>query len=159
MPTTFETVADRPGFRLGLSGPLVVGVYGSAVDTEALKLLDRHQTIMLSKYNKLFTFSIIAGEGLKAPPKEVREHSAALQQKFGPRCTGAAVVIVAQGLSAVVARGFMGALTLIAPPVMNQKVFKNVNDAIAWARSIPGQVSEVESPDLLEAIERFVKNG
>ena len=157
MATQIETIAKAPDFRMGAYGPIIVTVYRGGANAASLRLLDQYQTEMLTRHPKLFTFAIVVGDTLTAPTAEVRQFSSKLQEKYGSRSTGAAVVITVSGLAAVVARGFMAALSLITPPVMNQKTFKTVRDAVAWARSIPDQVPEIAVPDLTEALEAFMK--
>ena len=156
MTTKFETIAEAPGFRMGAFGAVVVTVYREVVNSAALNELDLRQADLLTRHPKLFTFTVVMGKGLSAPTSEVRQLAAKLQAKYASRSTGAAVVFSAGGLAGIVARGFMAGLSMVAPPEMNQKTFKTVAEAVAWARSIPSQVPEVAVADLLKAIEEFV---
>ncbi len=157
MATRFELIAEAPLFRMGAFGPVAVALYDGGANIEGLKLLDQRQAELVTRHPRLFTFSVVRGAVLKPPPGEVRELAAQLQGKYAAQCTGAAVIFDVNPLAAVVARGFMVGLSLIAPPSMNQKTFKKLKDAVAWARTIPGQVPEAMAPDLTEAIELFLK--
>ena len=157
MTTRFEVIGEAPNFRLGACGPMIVSVYRGVVDLKALQQIDTRQTELLLRHPKLFSFAIVLSDGLAQPPPEVRQFAADLQGKYASRTTGAAIVVAVSGLAAVMARGFMVALSLIAPPTMNQKTFKTVQDAVEWARSIPNQVAEIAAPDLVEALEQFMQ--
>jgi hypothetical protein len=156
MPMKFETIGEAPSFRLGANGPVLVALYENGVTAAALQLLDKRQGEVLTQHPKLFSFTIVRGKVLKPPPAEVRQLAADLQGKYATSATGAAVIFDVTGLAAIIARSFMTALSLVAPPTMNQKTFKNLDEAVTWARSIPGQVAEAQSPELKAAIDRFI---
>ena len=116
MATRFELIAEAPFFRMGAFGAVVVSRWQGGASLEALNLLDQRQAELLTRHPKLFTFSVVRGSSLTAPPAEVRQLSAKLQGKYAAQSTGAAVVFDVSGLAAVIGRGFMAAMSLIAPP-------------------------------------------
>src|SRR5438034_10813316 len=64
---------DRPGMRLGHTGPLVVTVYSGAMSLEGLDALDKLQGKLLQQYPKIASVAVICSAPLTGMPKGLTE--------------------------------------------------------------------------------------
>ena len=138
MPIT--TLEERPECRLGHAGPVFVTAWYSELTEAALDMLERHQTALAQRYGKVTLISIVMG-ATKNPPPDVRERLKRTANFLEDQRIGNFVVVQTRGLSAIIARTFLAALSLMNSE--NMKVFKSLEDAADEARRIPGQNQEV----------------
>lgn len=126
-----------PGFRVGSVGPLIISVFEETATVERLALLERLQKDFVAKTGRVYTLNVIIGHTIKSPEAAVREYSAKLQAQFNSVVAGSATVLAVKGLGAVIARGFLAALALIAGGTTPTQVFKSVEEACHWLRTLP----------------------
>jgi hypothetical protein len=145
-----------PGFRVGTVGPLIVTVFEHSATVERLTLLDRVQGEFLAAAPRMYAMNIIVGD-LVAPAGEVREVSAKLQAKYNATTVASATVLAVKGLAAVIARGFLASLALVARGSTPTQVFKSVFEATHWLQHLPGAPPELaKAPNLAQEIEAFI---
>lgn len=146
MPIT--TLEERPECRVGHTGSVFVTAWYSELTEAALDMMERHQTALSQRYGKVTLISIVMG-ATKNPPPDVRERLKRTADFLQDQRIGNFVVVQTRGLSAIIARTFLAALSLMNSE--NMKVFKTLEDAAEEAKRIPGQQQEVVTNTTLAA--------
>lgn len=147
-----------PGVRVGAVGPLLISAYSQLPDVAALEQLEAVQARhAAASGGKLLLCNVVTVEKLAAPPSEVREHSAKMQERLDAYSLGSATVLRMGGLSAVVARGFMAALALVTHSKIPNRVFKDIDEAVAWLMSLPGGERLARERSLAADVKTFVE--
>lgn len=136
----FTTLEERPECRIGHIGSVFVTAWYSELTEGALDMLERQQTALFQKYGKVTLISIVMG-ATQNPPPDVRARLKRTADFLQSQRIGNFVVVQTRGLSAIIARTFLAALSLMNTE--NMKVFKSLDDAADEARRIPGQNQEV----------------
>lgn len=146
-----------PECRLGHVGSVFVSVWYSRLTLQALELLDKHHHALAAKYGKVTFISVVMGAA-ENPPADVRERLKQASGEMLKQRRANLVVVQTKGLSAIIARTFLAALSLISPEKMD--VFKSVEDAVAMAQALPDQEPEVVSNATLAAdVRAFCEQG
>ncbi|PZR07440.1 MAG: hypothetical protein DI536_27705 [Archangium gephyra] len=146
MPIT--TLEERPECRVGHAGSVFVTAWYSELTEAALDMMERHQTALSQRYGKVTLISIVMG-ATRNPPPDVRERLKRTADFLQDQRIGNFVVVQTRGLSAIIARTFLAALSLMNSE--NMKVFKTLEDAAEEAKRIPGQQQEVVTNTTLAA--------
>ena len=146
-----------PGFRVGAVGPLYICVFHQSATLERLELLEQRQAALLVSQPRLYALNVVVGTSILAPGPEVRLKSAALQTRFDDTTVASATVLAVRGLGAVIARGFLAGLALVAGASKPTQVFKTVAEAVTWLARLPGAPSQLAANrDLVADVEAFV---
>lgn len=149
-----------PGFRVGAVGPLLVTVFEETATLERLALLERIQDDFVVTHRAMYALNVVVGRSVKSPDAEVRDVSARLQEKFNQATVASATVLTVHGLGAVIARGFMAALALLARGSTPTEVFKTVPEAARWLQTLPGVPAELaEHAELADEVDAFVADA
>jgi len=133
---------ELPECRLGHIGSVLVAVWRSELTIQALNALTSHQKILAKKFGKITLISVVTNAS-KAPPPEVRDHMAQQATEVEGLRHGNIVVVQTRGLSAIIARTYLAAQSLVSPEHM--RVFKTVEEAGAEAQRLPGQDAETRA--------------
>lgn len=153
-------LARLPGFRVGAVGPVLVTVFVETATVERLQLLERVQGEFIAAHPKLFSLNVVVGDSVKNPDAAVRELSARLQEKYNHATVAAGTVLQVHGLGAVIARGFLAALALLARGSSPTEVFKTVPDAVKWLQALPGLPEDVaKNRNLVAEVDAFVADA
>lgn len=142
------TLEERPECRVGHVGPVFVTTWYSELTVDALEMMERHQTELSKRYGKVTLISIILGAS-KNPSPELRERLKRTATMLQEQRIGNFVVVMTRGLSAIIARTFLAAVSLMNSE--NMQVFKTLEDAAEEARKIPLQHEEVRANTKLGA--------
>lgn len=149
-----------PGFRVGAVGPLLVTIFEETATLERLALLERLQDDFVLAHPTMYALNVVVGDSVKSPEPAVREVSARLQEKFDQATVASATVLAVRGLGAVIARGFLAALALLARGSTPTQVFKTVPDAARWLQALPGVPAELaQQARLADEVDAFVSGA
>lgn len=151
-----DTQYESPRLRVGVSGPLVVALYRFTPDLDDMKALDRVEEALLETHEKLTMLTVVRHTGAINMPAEVRQYSVAMSEKYAPRLRGTAIVVVAKGLAAAMARAALSALTLVMRAELALKNCATLSDAVEWARALPGQDERVARELDVASLEQYV---
>ncbi|MBL8911498.1 MAG: hypothetical protein JNM17_12460 [Archangium sp.] len=101
------------------------------------------------------TFLSVVVGAAENPPADVRERMKHGSEALLPLRRANLIVVQAKGLSAIIARSFLAAMSLMSPEKMG--VFKTVEEAVAEAQRLPDQDEAVKAhPTLAAEIRAFV---
>lgn len=150
---------DSPLLKAAHSGPFLVTQYQGNSTLQVLDDLERVQSALIQQYPRLSTLTVIRHtEALTRVDEEVRHRSVELGKKFDPHLLGAAIVVTARGLAAVVARTFLSGFFLLSRNEAPTRTFPDVPQALEWLRALPGQDLSVKADaTLLAELERFLQ--
>ena len=127
---------ECPEFRLGHVGSVYVTVWFSELNEKALDSLARHHHALVAKYGKITLVSVIVN-ATKAPGPELRDRLRAQSVELAKHRHGNVIVVLARGMSAIIARTFLAMLSLISSEHM--KVPTTLDAAADEVRKIVGQ--------------------
>lgn len=145
---------ETPEYRLGHFGSVFVSVWFSRLNIPALEALEKFHRELAAKHGKVTFISIVVGAA-ENPPADVRERMREGTAALLPLRRANLVVVQTKGLSAIIARSFLAAMSLMSPEKMG--VFKTVEEAVAEAQRIPDQEAMVKAHTTLAAeIRAFV---
>lgn len=116
-----------------------------------IEALWKHRNALRDQFGKVVVFTVVT-KLTGQPSAEVRAR--AQEMSLETANSSSVTVIMGAGLSAVLVRGFMAALALIAPNTSSQRIAKTIGDGLRLAESEvagPVTLSEME-----QAIEAFV---
>ncbi len=127
---------ECPEFRLGHSGSVYVTVWFSELNDKALDSLAKHHHALVAKYGKITLVSVIVN-ATKAPGSDLRERLRTQSVELAKHRRGNVIVVLARGMSAIIARTFLAMLSLISSEHM--KVPASLDAAADEVRKIAGQ--------------------
>ncbi len=146
MPLTIR--AERPEFRLGTLGPLVVVVWYTEPTVAALDVLEATHRELFAVHGKLTLLSVILRAG-NSPAPEVRAKIDAQTSSLSAMRLGSVVVVLIKGLASIFVRTYLAAVSLTSPEVM--KIVKSVDEAAVEIRGLPGQHDALRTANALGA--------
>lgn len=150
--TVLEECRD---YRLGSVGSVLVTVWFSELSNAALDALEKHHEALANRHGKITLVSIVMG-ATAAPPSELRERMRKQTSDLAKRRLGNIIVVRARGLSAIIARSFLAALSLMSSETI--KVPATLEAAATEVRALPGQNAETMHNDALAAdLEAFAE--
>lgn len=138
---------EFPEARFGHVGPLLVSIWYSELSLRSIDALDAHQKTLAERYGKVTMISVVSS-ATKNPSPELREELKRRAPNQESMRIGNIVVVNARGLGAIIARTFLAALSLVQSGL---SVAKDIDDAAARAKAIPGQHPEVVASTTLAA--------
>jgi hypothetical protein len=154
-----SSIIERAGYRVGVAGPLVISCLFHRGTVELLAELERAHAAAVTACGRSSSLTVIAGVGaLKGVEPDFQRESLALARRQAETSNGSAVVVLARGLGAVVARTFLTSYFLLAREHGPQRVFGSLEEAVPWLQALPGQSADfAQTPDavLTLAIESF----
>lgn len=127
---------ERPDFRFGHTGSVYVTVWFSELSSESLDALAKHHKMLSAKYGKITLVSVIVS-ATKAPDPQLREQLRTQSVELARSRHGNVIVVLARGLSAIIARSFLALLSLMSSETM--KVPSTLEAAADEVRKLPGQ--------------------
>jgi len=143
--------------RFGSAGPLLVAFYGGSTTLEALEELGRNQDVLLAKYPRISTLTVIGqAKSMLKIDEAVRVKSLELSKKFDGRVVGSAIVVMTKGLGAVIVRSFLSGFFLLSRAETPMKTFASVQEGLTWLRTLPGQDVTIKTEISVADVERFI---
>ncbi|MFZ5444240.1 MAG: hypothetical protein ACOZQL_29860 [Myxococcota bacterium] len=144
------TLEEMPECRLGHAGSVLVSVWYSELTNRALDALEKHHLGLAERYGKITMVSVVAGANSNPSP-EIRERLKVQSVDMQKKRHANLVVVATRGLSAIIARTFLAALSLLSSE--NMKVCSDFEDCAEAVRAVPGQDTEARAnttfgPDL-----------
>ncbi len=127
---------ECPEFRFGHVGSVYVTVWFSELNDKALDSLATHHHALVAKYGNITLVSVIIN-ATKTPGPELRERLRAQSVELAKHRHGNVIVVLARGMSAIIARTFLAVLSLISSEQM--KVPASLDAAADEVRQIVGQ--------------------
>ena len=127
---------ECPEFRVGHVGSVYVTVWFSELTERALDALSKHHHALVAKYGKITLVSVVIN-ATKAPGPELRERLRSQSVELAKDRRGNIIVVLARGMSAIIARTFLAVLSLISTE--NMKVPNTLDAAADEVRKIVGQ--------------------
>jgi len=122
--------------RAGAVGPLVVVSYRGSTKAD-LEQLDAFQARLVAKHGHIASISLMDNvKSMVRMDEETRQFSASLAQKYAKTNVGGAIVVRSKGLGAVLARTSLSAVFLVTQNGVEMKVFKAVDEALTWLRTL-----------------------
>jgi hypothetical protein len=147
-------LAEKPEYRLGHFGSVFISVWFSRLNIPALETLERYHRELAAKYGKVTFLSVVVGAA-ENPPAEVRARMQEGTKELLPLRRANLIVVQTRGLSAIIARSFLAAMSLMSSEKMG--VFKTVEEAVAEAQRLPDQDADVKAhTTLAHEIKAFV---
>lgn len=145
-------VQRTPSFALGHVDRLAVAVFHDVTTVEQLEALEGLVRQLQAKHGHAVVLTVIT-QLKRAPPPEVRKRAVELSDSRGAT-TPSVLVLKATGLGAVLFRGFMATLALLAPNASTSRVVKSSADGVqALGEHLTGVGPSPQA--LAEAIDRF----
>jgi len=135
-------------YRLGHVGSVLVTVWFSELTTAALDALEKHHEALANRHGKITLVSVIVG-ATAAPPAELRDRLRAQSTELAKRRLGNIIVVRAKGLSAIIARSFLAALSLVSSETI--RVPTTLEAAANEVRALAGQSADVMNDATLGA--------
>ncbi len=135
-------------YRLGYVGSVLVSVWFSELTSAALNALEKHHEALADQHGKITLVSIVMG-ATAAPSSELREQLRTQGMTLAKRRLGNIIVVRSKGLSAIIARSFLAALSLFNSEII--KVPATIAAAAQAVRELPGQDAAVRADATLEA--------
>jgi hypothetical protein len=133
---SITVLQEHPDFRLGHAGSVFVTVWFSELSHAALDALTKYQREIFSKHGRVTMVSVVVN-ATTAPGPELRERLKTEMSELADMRMGNITVVLARGMSAIIARSFLAMLSLISKEHM--KVFKTLEEAAEEVKKIPGQ--------------------
>ena len=133
---SITVLQEHPDFRLGNVGSVFVTVWFSELSHAALDALTNHQKLIFEKHGKVTMVSVVVN-ATQAPGADLRERIKVQMEELADMRMGNITVVLARGMSAIIARSFLAMLSLISKEHM--KVFKTLEEAAEEVKKIPGQ--------------------
>ena len=149
-------LASLPEVRCGHCGPLLVMVWRGQVSTTSLEKTNQIEEALIGQHGRISVIGIITDLGGGVPSAELRKASADAMKRFAPHVRGTALVVLAEGAKAVLFRTFLAGFTLLIDFPSPMKIFKTLNDSVAWVQRMEGQDSALGDPLLAQAVAEFV---
>lgn len=141
----------------GSVGPLVVVSYRGGTKAD-LERLDAFQATLVAKHGRIASMSLMDNvNSMVRMDEETRQYSAELARKYAKTNIGGAIVVRSKGLGAVLARTSLSAVFLVTQNGVEMKVFKAIDEALTWLRSLPAPNPIVGLSVTAADIEAFVK--
>lgn len=148
-------LSSLPEVRIGHLNSLLVSVWHSQATIDGLRAMNDAQRKLIAQYGRITTASV-AVKIPKAPGPEVSEWLKQSEQEFKGCSRGTVVVVLERGLSAIIARSFIAAASLISSNTM--LVVKTLEEAAEKVRQLPGQPADLANDlELAEKLEAFIK--
>jgi hypothetical protein len=149
-------VTETPAVRIGAVGPLLVSVWFEEANVEAMQLVMKHQRRLAAEHGGQAT---ILGVAMTLPARPAPEATSWLRESGlvnDSSIRATVICILARGLGAVFARSFIAAISLFSRKRFF--VVKNLADAAAAVRDVPGQDPRLASLEALgEELHEFVE--
>lgn len=117
-------------------GSVYVTVWFSELDDRALDSLAKHHQALSGKYGKITLVSVIIN-ATKAPAPELRERLRTQGLEQAKHRHGNIIVVLARGMSAIIARTFLAMLSLISSD--NLEVLASLEAAADEVKKLAGQ--------------------
>jgi len=136
--------------RLGHYGSVLVSCFLAWPNAKNLAAIRDAQRALAETHPRVFTLTIIPNmsqPGVAAPNAAIAQLGAerdesikasiSVGKELEEHTAGAAMVILSRGLVAVMIRTFMAGLSLVSNSKFEVKVFKTLEEAEAWFRTVP----------------------
>lgn len=154
-------VVELPGLpevRFAQAGPLMIAAWSRSATNAGLEQLEKYQADLIAKHGKVSSLTVLLGSGGETEAG-LRERAVKMQERFDKSLVGTAIAVTAKGVAAVIIRTFLAGFSLVSSGSAPMKTFGNVNDAVAWLKSLPGQASVIAGdPRLADDIFAFVES-
>ena len=125
--------AERPGFCVADSGPLVVSIWTRTAVGEDVDLVGKVQRQVLDEYSKCIVVTIIRAPLSMAVDDEVREKGQAIIRDCGDATLRNVLVVEGGGLRANFFRSVVTGLYFLSRKSSAQKVSASIDEAMDWA--------------------------
>ena len=135
------SVFESEHLRIGTAGSLFIVVYAGATSAEEIAIVDREEGRFIEQRGKISLLSVVVQSGgtIDRISEEVRAAALEMVKKYQHHVTADAVVVPARGILAAIIRTFMVGFSLVSRRPYPNKVFGQLNEAIAWLKQVPGQ--------------------
>lgn len=130
------TLGERPEYRLGHFGSVLVVVWFKEPTVASLDELEGHHVALAARFTKVTLLSVLVSASAN-PPVEVRRKIEAQTPTLQKLRHGNVAVVLAKGLAAIFIRTYLAALSLVSSEYM--RVCKSVDEAALVIRRMPGQ--------------------
>lgn len=147
-----ELLHDGPVVSVAAAGPLLIQLFHAKPVLEALARVDEAEALVAARHERLSTLTLLTHGSLERPDDEVRARSVELAGKYGRQIIGAAIVVDARGLVAMMARTFLSTFFLFSPAASTNRVFSSLDAALDWLRTIDPALATLTVDD----VQRFV---
>lgn len=152
----FSTQYESPRIRIGVNGSLIVALYIASPDLDDMKALDGIEEALLKTHEKLSMLTVLRQTGAITMAPEVRQYGVALSEKYASKLRGSALVVVARGLGAAMARAVLSGLLLVMRGDLPLKSFATLGEAVVWLRELPSQDPDVARALDLSSVEQYL---
>jgi hypothetical protein len=142
-----------PEVRVGHHGPLMVMVWRGEVQLNSLEKTNAVEDALVKQFGKISVIGAITNLVGGIPSAELRKNAAEAMRRFQPAVRGTALVVMAEGAKAVLARTFLAGMALLIDFRSPMKTFRNVLDAVGWLNE---KGAELQAESLARAVETFV---
>lgn len=133
---SIRVLEENRDYRLGSVGAVLVTVWYSELTNSALDALQKHHEALTNQHGKITLVSIIMG-ATAAPSSQLRDRMRSQSTELAKRRLGNIIVVRTRGLSAIIARSFLAALSLVSTETI--KVPATLEAAANEVRALAGQ--------------------
>lgn len=132
-----ETIYRTPRVHLARSGCIVFSYFSQVADMPSLQATEDALKKVANEQGRVINVSCMSGASVTAKvPDEVKVKAAAVLKSVEDRLVCNAMVITGDGIGVTILRAFMTAFTIFSKLKRPQRCFSNIDDALAWIRSL-----------------------
>jgi hypothetical protein len=142
-----------PEVRVGHHGPLMVMVWRGEVSVESLEKTNAVEEALVKQFGKISVIGAITNLVGGIPSAELRKSGADAMRRFQPHVRGTALVVMAEGAKAVLARTFLAGMALLIDFKSPMKTFRVLGEAVGWLNE---KGAELQGDGVARAVELFV---
>jgi hypothetical protein len=145
-----------PEVRVGHYGSLMVMVWRGEVSVDSLAKTNAVEDALVKQFGKISVIGAITNLVGGIPSAELRKSGAEAMRRFQPHVRGTALVVMAEGAKAVLARTFLAGMALLIDFKSPMKTFRVMGDAVTWLNE---RGSELHNESVARAVELFVSQS
>lgn len=157
--TPVEILGDFPSARVASLGSVMVVAWRGHLTAAVLSEVNTVEAALIARYGRISVIGVVTELSTGVPDEDLRRASADAMKRFQSDVRGTALVIAATGVKAVLARTFFAGLSLMMTFESPLRGFRNVADAVAWQRTLPGQDAALLDESAVQSIDRFISSS
>jgi hypothetical protein len=134
-----EVLLESPQVKTCRVGTLVISRYFGGSNVDAMDREYAFQVETAERFGTVTSLALIDADQMNAPSGAVKVRAAELTRALGPRLVRGAFVVRGSGFGAAVMMNVLNAFNLISGSGSRQRMFVDLDDALAWLKAAPGQ--------------------
>jgi hypothetical protein len=132
-----ETLYRSPRVHLARSGCIVFSFFSQVADMASLQATEDALRKVAKEQGRVINVTCMSGSTVTEKiPDEVKVKAASILRTVESQLVCNAMIITGEGIGVTILRAFMTAFTIFSKLKRPQRCFSNVDDALAWIRSL-----------------------